>query len=199
MDAPDVGGPSNKARLALLYNGGGGTADLVVADLVLLDWDTSPEELLGTCEAVRARTERPIVVLSERSEELLITQAPTGRDPYEVLHVLPSAPHDLIAEVYGHLVRELRPGSCPQPLLQSRLRELNEAYSTIMAQGARRLVQVCGRQGRPGQPPSSPWQILHVTPGAPPDVLELAHRFWRQAAAAEFESVRRGVSRASGR
>jgi hypothetical protein len=123
--------------------------------------------------------------------ELIVAQpeAPAGRDPYDVLHVLPSAPHDLIAEIYWYLVGDLRPGSCPRPMLQARLRELNEAYSTVMAQGVRGPAYACGWQGRRGRPPSSPWQILHVTPGASPDVVGLAHRFWRQPGAAEFESV----------
>ena len=52
-------------------------------DLVLLVPPSEPKQLLRTCEKVRGQTERPIVVLSERSEELLVTRVlAAGIDEY---------------------------------------------------------------------------------------------------------------------
>ena len=58
------------------------------ADLVLLLPPTDQKLLLEACEAVRARVEAPVVVLSERGEELLVTRAlAAGIDEYLVLPI----------------------------------------------------------------------------------------------------------------
>lgn len=57
-------------------------------DLILLDPPSEESQLLKTCEALRARTDRPIIVLSERSEELVITRVlAAGIDEYLVLPI----------------------------------------------------------------------------------------------------------------
>lgn len=50
---------------------------------MLLDPPTDEQELLATCEVARSQTERPIVVLSERNDERIVTHAlATGIDEY---------------------------------------------------------------------------------------------------------------------
>lgn len=72
-------------------------------DLVLLTPSPEPRELLAACETVRARTERPLMVLSERSEELLVTRAlATGIDEYLAL---PIGDRELAARIDAMLRR----------------------------------------------------------------------------------------------
>lgn len=57
-------------------------------DLVLLNPSSEQEQLLQTCESVRAQTDRPIVVLTEQHDELLVTRVLTaGIDEYLVLPI----------------------------------------------------------------------------------------------------------------
>jgi len=57
-------------------------------DLLLLAPPPDGDELLGVCEAVRARTNCPVMVLSGLREELLVTRAlATGIDEYLVLPI----------------------------------------------------------------------------------------------------------------
>lgn len=57
-------------------------------DLVLLVPPSEQKQLLKVCEAVRAQVECPVVVLSERGEELLVTRAlEAGVDEYLVLPI----------------------------------------------------------------------------------------------------------------
>lgn len=72
-------------------------------DLVLLVPPSEPKQLLQSCETVRARTERPLVVLSERGEELLVTRAlAAGIDEYLVL---PIGDRELAARIDAMLRR----------------------------------------------------------------------------------------------
>ena len=62
--------------------------DELEPDLVLLSPPSEPKQLLQTCESVRAKTERPLVVLSQRGAELLVTRAlAIGIDEYLVLPI----------------------------------------------------------------------------------------------------------------
>lgn len=74
--------------------------------LVLLAPPSDQKQLLKTCETVRARTECPVVVLSERGEELLVTRAlATGIDEYLVL---PIGDRELVARIEAMLRRMQR-------------------------------------------------------------------------------------------
>ncbi len=62
--------------------------DDLQADLVLLSAPSDQRQLLEACESIRARTECPLMVLSGRGEELLLTRAlGTGVDEYLVMPV----------------------------------------------------------------------------------------------------------------
>ena len=74
-------------------------------DLILLDPPVQPGQLLTACETLRARTDRPIVVISERGEELLIARAlAAGIDEYLAL---PIGGRELVARIEA-LLRRLR-------------------------------------------------------------------------------------------
>ena len=136
-------------------------------------------------------------------------QPPTGFsqvDPCRVLHLLPSAPQELIVEVYWHLVHRLQAEAQRDPSLRSRLEQLNEAYAAIASRRQRAwdpadasslsrladerraeatskgpwLRRLFSRQAtaQPSFSPS-PWELLHVVPSAPPDIVELAYGFCR--------------------
>jgi two-component system KDP operon response regulator KdpE len=73
------------------------------ADLVLLLPPSDQKQLLEACSAVRERTDAPVVVLSERDDELLITRAlATGVDEYLVL---PMGDRELAARIEALLRR----------------------------------------------------------------------------------------------
>ena len=144
-------------------------------------------------------------------------------NPYQTLHLLPSAPRDLIVEVYWHLVHQLQVAAREDLSLRPRLDELNQAYSQLVDPDARgeneadpadshelqdqeatapprtdiALSRLWKRGVSPRPRPVSPWEILHLHPQAPPDVVELAYSFWRlslrgqlgKSAAAELEKL----------
>jgi len=57
-------------------------------DLVLLNPSSEQAQLFQPCETVRAQTDRPIVVLTERHDELLVTRVlAAGSDEYLVLPI----------------------------------------------------------------------------------------------------------------
>ena len=71
--------------------------------LILLAPPSEHGQLLRACESLRAQTERPIVVLSERSEELLVTRVlAAGVDDY---WVLPIGVRELAARIEAKLRR----------------------------------------------------------------------------------------------
>jgi two-component system KDP operon response regulator KdpE len=81
-------------------------------DLILLDPPPEQKQLLKTCEALRAQTERPIVVLSERSEELLVARVlAAGIDEYLVQ---PIGERELTARIEAMLRRMRRYGGPAQ-------------------------------------------------------------------------------------
>ena len=82
-------------------------------DLILVEPPSDQEQLLEACERVRQTTERPIVVLSNLSEELAITQAlSAGADEYLVL---PMREHELAARVRALARRMSRAGATAAP------------------------------------------------------------------------------------
>ena len=88
-------------------------------------------------------------------------------DAYRVLHLLPSAPAALCADVYRHLTDRLQQSATDGgPMLV----ELREAYAALGSAG--------GRAENGGPPPRNPWELLHVRSDAPADVIELAYKFW---------------------
>lgn len=128
-------GEARKARLLLLYAGhedGAALAQRLSPDqyevvscpvsaasegwlqelqpeLVLLVPAPDPDELLAACTTVRERTDAPVVVLSERDDELLITRALSeGIDEYLVL---PMGDRELTARIEALLRRMLRPAT----------------------------------------------------------------------------------------
>ena len=126
-------------------------------------------------------------------------------DPYQTLHLIPSAPHDLIVEVYWHLVHHFQEAAREDVSLRPRLDELNQAYAQLVDPDARAepAADLADWHGLLDQPattpprtdsrfgrlwkrpvtrrprPVSPWEILHLHPEAPADVVELAYSFWR--------------------
>ena len=120
------------------------------------------------------------------------------QDPYEALYVLPHAPHELVVEIYWHLVEDLQHRVKDDPRVRARLRELNEAYAAIVGgeaappeAPAREETEEKGRglfrrrEKKPDQ--RSPWQVLHLRPGAPLGVVDLAHAYWYRRLHARFD------------
>jgi len=128
-------GEARKARLLLLYAGhedGAALAQRLSPDqyevvscpvsaasegwlqelqpeLVLLVPAPDSDELLAACTTVRERTDAPVVVLSERDDELMITRALSeGIDEYLVL---PMGDRELTARIEALLRRMLRPAT----------------------------------------------------------------------------------------
>jgi curved DNA-binding protein CbpA len=131
----------------------------------------------------------------ERSAEL---------NAYELLHLLPSAPQELIVEVYWRLVHQLQAAAREDLNLRPKLDQLNEAYAAVVDPEARAeyelyrarspgpvdaaeagsrtggvLRRLWKRQPARSSPQCNPWQFLHLDPNAPPDIAELAYGFWR--------------------
>ena len=116
-------------------------------------------------------------------------------DPFRELHLLRTAPQELVVEVYWHIVQQLQKGSVDDPDLRTRLDKLNEAYSRILGPETSPILDgrdELGNEGGPGKKSwlpfrgakqqsrqQSPWGLLHLDPGAPPDVVDLAYLFWR--------------------
>jgi two-component system KDP operon response regulator KdpE len=74
-------------------------------DLILLDPPPEQKEFLKTCESLRAQTDRPIVVMSERSDELAIARVlAAGIDEYLVQ---PIGERELTARI-GAMLRRIR-------------------------------------------------------------------------------------------
>jgi len=116
-------------------------------------------------------------------------QDSTAQDFYRVLYVAPSAPQDLIVELYWHLVRHTHDSDQDA---DERLRELNEAYGAILhAEQAARdrphagLSSFAPAQEAPRSNGRSPWKLLHLHPEAPPHVIDVAYKFWRLRARGE--------------
>lgn len=140
-------------------------------------------------------TTYPSEKLDERSSE---------SSSFQVLHLLPSAPQELIEEVYGHLVHQLQAARRDTPSVRARLDELSEAYAiAVDAKGRAKADGLAGLSEAGGQNPSTvlrpraphnglrerraagsslqlgPWELLHLHPDAPSDIVKLACSFRR--------------------
>lgn len=128
----------------------------------------------------------------------------SGTNPFQVLQLLPSAPQELVVEVYWHLVHQLQAAAQDDPGVRRKLDELNEAYAAAVDRSrpvrdeacadrfgepvdknqiaaSRRATWLGGlwkRQVTRSSPRPSPWRTLQLDPEAPPDVVELAYNFW---------------------
>ena len=127
-------------------------------------------------------------------------------NPYGTLHLLPSAPQDLVIEVYWHLADEER--RTVDPADSSRLRALNEAYATIFDTSrpadaantaddqartrpspSRRHWFRQREQPEPAGPAPDAYQLLRIDASAPAHVIELAYTFWRLHVRAQGDGV----------
>ncbi len=139
-----------------------------------------------------------------QSQQAPIPEVP--QDPFQALHLRPTAPQELIVEVYWHLVHRLQLAARQHPSLRSSLDQLNEAYAAIVGHqdhGSQRtgdghaikrhtrkrapsktstwLGRLLRREGRGrfSAATPQPWELLHLDPSAPPDIVELAYGFCR--------------------
>jgi len=135
---------------------------------------------------------------SPADREITPDRGPRASDPYRVLHLLSSAPHDLVVDVYWHLVHRLRKAAGDPDAARELLR-LNQAYAMLTMTpdaGAGsagspdndRTARTPATEHREREPSRraastdtlvSPWQRLHVQQDAPQDVVDLAYEFWR--------------------
>ncbi|MEX0787136.1 MAG: FHA domain-containing protein [Dehalococcoidia bacterium] len=109
----------------------------------------------------------------------------TTADAYRTLHLLPSAPRQLVGEVYRRLV-EQPDGDVPA------LEQLDAAYAEVLASNGAPPPEPEAASGLlPAR--QSPWGLLHLASGAPPAVVAVAYEYWRrdQAPVVEEPEVER--------
>lgn len=123
--------------------------------------------------------------------------------PFQRLHLLPSAPYQLVNEVYWHLAHQLGAAGRKSAIANAELTRLNGAYEQILQLDRRMKDEAwevyIGEEGTRRRPswlptgtirgwlwqrvnqeerlPSKPWALLHVDPDAPPDIIELAFSY----------------------
>lgn len=133
-----------------------------------------------------------------KSQQAELEGQPPEPDPFRELHLLPTAPQELVVEVYWHMVQRLQQGTLDTPELRSELNRVNEAYSRILrphsdsvadgideqrdeSRGAASTKKswLPFRSTRHSQRQLNPWGLLHLDPGAPSDIVDLAYLFWR--------------------
>lgn len=155
-----------------------------------------------------------------QSQQAPPNEAPAQTDPRQVLHLLRSAPQELIVEVYWHLVHRLQSEAHEDPSARLRLEQMNQAYAVLVGHRDRLdgetdeshkasprtstwLGRLLGRRDtareRSSRRSPSAWELLHLEPSAPPDIVELAYGFCRlrlrsqrgEAAAMELEELQK--------
>lgn len=98
-------------------------------------------------------------------EELTHTDADAA---YRALHLLPTAPRELVDDVYLALRnKRLARANGADTGVDVELEQLAHARDAIVAHG---------EQAPSGDMDHSPWALLHVAKDAPPEVVELAYR-----------------------
>ncbi len=116
---------------------------------------------------------------------------------FKTLHLSPTAPQELVVEAYWHLVREVQK-SGGGAHAASRLHDLNKAYAALtrsygggrqraaragerrsIVEQAKRLMPRFGRARMSIAVARNPWEELRLEPGAPPDLVDIAYRFWQ--------------------
>ena len=93
---------------------------------------------------------------------------------WHTLYLLPSAPLELAETVYRHVSVQL--GRAPDaPAVGAALDELRAAH----ARDAAVAVEQTPRD-EPSLERRRPWDLLHVRPDAPPEIVDLAYRYWSE-------------------
>ena len=127
-----------------------------------------------------------------------------AEDYFEVLGLLPTAPHDLVVEVYWHSAHRLQGAASTDPSAQAMLVRLNQAYAWLTNPGddqrpnllqhpslekhyetvttKRRGWLARLMRGAPKSVQASPnhWELLDLLPSASPELVKLAYDFWRR-------------------
>ena len=104
----------------------------------------------------------------------------TPRDLYQVLQVDPAADAEVLEAAYRRLARKYHPDVSSAPDAQTRMRELNDAYSTLRdpvrragydrgrAETRRASSAATAPQPRPATPDPAPWPSAAPQPPRPP-------------------------------
>jgi hypothetical protein len=87
------------------------------------------------------------------------------------LYLLPSAPLELAETVYRHVAIELGHDR-DEPAVGAALAQLRAAHASGTQGESHDREQTLERR--------RPWEILHVRPDAPPQILDLAYRYWTE-------------------
>ncbi len=127
-----------------------------------------------------------------------------AEDYFEVLGLLPTAPHDLVIEAYWHSAHRLQGAASTDPSAQALLVRLNRAYAwltnpgddqrakllqrpslekhheTVTTERRGWLARLLRRAPKPVQASANHWELLHVLPSASPELVKLAYDFWRR-------------------
>ncbi len=127
-----------------------------------------------------------------------------AEDYFEVLGLLPTAPHDLVVEVYWHSAHRLQGAASTDPSAQAMLVRLNQAYAWLTNPGddqranllqhpslekhyetvttKRRgwLARLMRGAPKPVQASPNHWELLDLLPSASPELVKLAYDFWRR-------------------
>ena len=127
-----------------------------------------------------------------------------AEDYFEVLGLLPTAPHDLVVEVYWHSAHRLQGAASTDPSAQALLVRLNQAYAWLTNPGddqranllqrpslekhyetvatKRRgwLARLMRRAPKSVQASPNHWGLLDLLPSASPELVKLAYDFWRR-------------------
>ena len=127
-----------------------------------------------------------------------------AEDYFEVLGLLPTAPHDLVIEAYWHSAHRLQEAASTDPSAQALLVRLNQAYAWLTDPGDDQRAKLLRRpllekqpetatterrgwlarllKSAPKSAQASPnhWELLHILPSASPELVKLAYDFWRR-------------------
>ena len=135
--------------------------------------------------------------------EVLDTEG-VAEDYFEVLGLLPTAPHELVTEAYWLSAHRFQGAASTDLSAQAMLVRLNQAYARLTGPGedqrARLLrrpalekhheavsterrgwrARLLKRAPKPTQALPSHWELLHISPSASPEVVKLAYDFSRR-------------------
>src|SRR3972149_4567035 len=138
---------------------------------------------------------------TERQPMETSVQGARETNPFRVLHLRPSAPRELIVEVYWHLVEQVQAAARQDVGQRARLDELNNAYAALAdprgdVAGYGEYIDRFGEFGDGQAASRKPWglgkekpsrqlqrfsprELLHLDGSAPPEVVERVYHFWR--------------------
>ncbi len=127
-----------------------------------------------------------------------------AEDYFEVLGLLPTAPHELVIEAYWHSAHRLQGAASTDPSAQALLVRLNRAYAwltdpgddqrakllrhpplekhheTVTTERRGWLARLLKSAPEPVQASPNHWELLHILPSASPELVKLAYDFWRR-------------------